>query len=84
MKTNKVKLYGRAKPYTSIGIKRLKCLRCGLQAEHQWSICANKNRHVPICQRCDFELNEFVLKFMNCDYKNTKKLMSQYLKEQNQ
>ena len=81
---SELKLYGRVKPYTAMGIKRLKCLRCGSQAEHQWAICANKNRNVPICLRCDFELNEFVLKFMNCDHDNIKKLMAQYLKEQNE
>jgi hypothetical protein len=54
----------RKKPYTQIGIKRLKCFRCGKQAEHQWQICADNNIFRPICRECDIALNELVLKWM--------------------
>jgi hypothetical protein len=54
----------RKKPYTQIGIKRLKCFRCGEPASEQWGICADGNVWRPICKKCDVELNEMVLKFM--------------------
>jgi hypothetical protein len=54
----------RRESYTQIGIRRLKCFRCGEQAEYQWQICADGNIFRPICPKCDIELNELVLKFM--------------------
>lgn len=56
---------GRKKPYTVIGIKRLKCVRCGERAETQWQICADGNLYRPLCVECDIELNRLVFKFMN-------------------
>jgi len=53
----------RLKPYTQIGIERLKCFRCGCKAEFQWQICADNNQYRPICRKCDIELNEMVLKW---------------------
>lgn len=55
---------GRKTPYTQLGIRRLKCFRCGERAEYQWQICSDGNVFRPICTRCDIELNETVLKFM--------------------
>lgn len=55
---------GRKTPYTQIGIRRLKCFRCGAPAVHQWNICADNNVFRPICLSCDIEVNEIVLKFM--------------------
>ena len=55
----------RTKPYTQIGIKRLKCFRCNNKASFQWNICSDNNLFRPICLDCDIELNELVLKFMN-------------------
>jgi len=55
---------GRRKPYTVIGISRLKCVRCGSQAHHQWQVCADKNLWRPICEKCDIKLNKMVLRFM--------------------
>ncbi len=52
------------KPYTTIGIKRLKCFRCNNKAEYQWQICSDGNQFRPICLRCDIALNVLVLKFM--------------------
>lgn len=54
----------RLKPYTEIGIKRLKCFRCDNKATYQWQICADGNQYRPICKQCDIELNEIVLKWM--------------------
>jgi len=54
----------RKKPYTAIGIRRLKCFRCGKQAESQWQICADDRIYRPICRECDIALNEMVLKWM--------------------
>ena len=59
-----MKRVGRRKPYTAIGIRRLKCVRCGQRAEHQWDCCANGNRKVPVCLDCDVRLNAVVLAFM--------------------
>lgn len=50
--------------YTAIGIRRLKCFRCGKKAKYQWQICADGNQYRPICEDCDIALNEMVLKFM--------------------
>ena len=55
---------GRKKDYTAIGIRRLKCVRCGQRAHAQWNICADGNLHRPICLDCDIALNEMVLRWM--------------------
>lgn len=56
----------RKKPYSEIGIRRLKCFRsyCNNVPEQQWNICADDNVYRPICNACDIELNIMVLKFM--------------------
>ena len=54
----------RRKPYTEIGIKRLKCFRCKKNAHTQWQICADRNQWRPICVMCDIDLNRLVLEFM--------------------
>lgn len=54
----------RKKPYTEIGITRLKCIRCGNPAEVQWQICADNNNYRPLCLDCDIALNRVVLRFM--------------------
>lgn len=53
----------RLKPYTEIGIKRMKCFRCGRKAVFQWQICSDGNQYRPICLKCDIELNAMVLKW---------------------
>lgn len=58
-------MIGRRKPYTTIGIRRLRCQRCKRRrAVHQWNCCANDNRWVPICIECDIALNRLALRFM--------------------
>jgi hypothetical protein len=69
----------RKKPYTQRGIRRLKCFRCGAQAEHQWQICSDGNVFRPICKKCDVELNELVLKFMG--FKDWESKMKKYKEE---
>ena len=54
----------RKMPYTAIGIKRLKCFRCGQKAHAQWQICADNNVYRPLCKKCDVKLNAMVLDFM--------------------
>jgi hypothetical protein len=70
---------GRKKPYTQIGIRRLKCTRCGAQANFQWQCCANDNRWLPLCIDCDIELNSVALEFMSVP--NRDKLMVRYIEE---
>ena len=55
---------GRRKPYTWIGIRRKKCVRCGAKATCQWNACANGGRYVPLCYVCDREVNRMVLEYM--------------------
>lgn len=57
----------RKKPYTEIGIKRLKCYRCWKKANQQRQICSDWNQYRPICDKCDIALNRLVLKFMGFD-----------------
>ncbi len=53
----------RKKPYTQIGISRLKCIRCENNASFQWNICADGNVYRPLCAECDVELNEMVMRW---------------------
>lgn len=56
--------YGRRKPYTEAGIRRLPCCRCGAQAEFQWSACADGNLWRPLCKPCDVGLNRVALEYI--------------------
>lgn len=51
-------------PYTEVGIRRLKCIRCGDTAMFQWQICSDGNNYRPLCGRCDVALNALVLEWM--------------------
>jgi hypothetical protein len=68
----------RKTPYTEIGIKRVRCFRCGAPASYQWQICSDNNTYRPICTECDIALNELVLKFMG--FSNTEELIDKYKK----
>jgi len=59
-----VKFFGRRTPYSETGIMRVPCCRCGKPAIHQWQVCANGNRYVPVCLDCDIAINALVLEFM--------------------
>jgi hypothetical protein len=71
----------RKKPYTQIGIRRLKCFRCGDKAQEQWQICADNNVYRPICLKCDIELNEMVLKRMG--FSDWEEKLEKYKKSNN-
>ena len=66
----------RKNPYTQIGIRRLKCFRCGKKAVEQWQICSDGNTYRPICLECDIALNEMVLKWMG--FPNWKEKIEKY------
>lgn len=53
----------RTTPYTELGIRRLKCARCGGQARYQWQICADNRVFRPLCAQCDVDLNEMVMRW---------------------
>lgn len=59
------KLKGRREPYTSLGIKRVPCVRCGAPAVHQWNVCADRNVYRALCLDCDIALNKLVLEWAN-------------------
>ena len=73
-------MIGRREPYTQIGIRRLKCIRCGEQAVHQWQICSLRNRWVPICVDCDISLNATVLEFM--EIPDAERILAVYIEKQ--
>lgn len=66
----------RKKPYTQIGIERLKCFRCGEKASQQWQICSDDNIYRAVCTNCDIELNEIVLKWAK--FKDWRKKIKRY------
>lgn len=68
------------KPYTALGIQRLKCVRCGAQAHAQWSICSDLNVQRPICTQCDIDLNRLVLEWMGCP--DADQMMKKYVDKQ--
>lgn len=69
----------RKKPYTEIGIRRLKCFRCEEKSFFQWQICSDGNIYRPLCKNCDIELNEMVLKWAG--FPDWKEKINQYKQE---
>jgi hypothetical protein len=55
---------GRRKPYTSIGISRIACVRCSEPSRTQFQICADNRLYRPFCTQCDIELNEMVMRWI--------------------
>jgi hypothetical protein len=55
----------RTRPYTTLGIKRKRCVRCGKRAGATWQACADDRVFRPMCYQCDVELNYWVLRWMN-------------------
>lgn len=70
----------RRQPYTTIGIQRLTCIRCGAQAVHQWQICADGNNYRPLCLACDVALNRLVLEWVK--HPEAKRLADDYAARQ--
>lgn len=66
----------RRQPYTVAGMRRLRCIRCGQKAVHQWQICSDGNNHRPICLDCDIALNCMVLVWMR--HPSAKRLAAEY------
>lgn len=67
----------RTKPYTQLGIKRLRCFRCGARRPtQQWNICSDGNQYRAICDACDVALNRLVLVFMG--FPNVDEMMRRY------
>lgn len=57
--------HGRRAPYTTLGIRRLPCFRCGGKpAVYQWQACSDGRLYRPLCAACDVALNEMVLRWM--------------------
>lgn len=54
----------RSRPYTDIGISRVRCLRCDKPSSTQWRICATGSKWAGVCTDCDIELNALVVDFM--------------------
>lgn len=76
---NRARLFiGRKKPYSAIGIRRMKCASCTQRAEYQWNCCANGNYWVPLCARCDVMMNDLMMRFVNHPHHG--KLMKRYRK----
>lgn len=58
----------RTTPYTVLGIRRLKCCRCGSPARTQWQVCSDGNQYRPLCLDCDFALNKMVMDWMGLPF----------------
>jgi protein-arginine kinase activator protein McsA len=54
----------------------MKCFRCGSPARFQWQICSDDNVYRPVCEKCDVELNEMVLKWAG--FKDWKEKIERY------
>jgi hypothetical protein len=55
--------YGRRRPYTVIGIRRLKCAKkgCPNRAAATWQVCADQRIYRPVCPGCSASLDQLVL-----------------------
>jgi hypothetical protein len=57
--------YGRDRPYSILGVRRLPCSRCGLRPSiHQWQVCSDNRLYRPLCLWCDIDLQAVTLQFM--------------------
>lgn len=58
----------RFEPYTSAGIKRVPCVRCGSPSYASWNICADKIASRPqyraLCVECDIGMNEVAMRYV--------------------
>lgn len=73
---SELRFQGRREPYTTSGVARRPCTRCGRRASFQWSACANGNRFLPLCVECDIALNRLALSFMRV--KGWRRLVAAY------
>lgn len=56
----------RKRPYTALGVTRLKCAvrGCKRRAVHQWQICADRRVFRPICAEHDIGINRLVMRYV--------------------
>lgn len=59
----------RTKQYTSRGIRRVGCIRCGAPGYAQWNACAENTPSGTqvfrvLCAECDVGLNEVALRYV--------------------
>lgn len=57
-------LASRRRPYSTAGIHRVPCWRCGAPSKHQWQVCADDRIFRGLCWPCDVALNALVLRWM--------------------
>lgn len=69
----------RKKPYSWEGIHRVPCVRCGAPSAHQWQICADGNNYRGLCEGCDLQLNELVLRWVG--HPDREQLIAEYRKQ---
>ena len=72
------KRHGRKQPYTTKGIERVPCFRCGRPSFHQWQVCSDRRLFRPLCSGCDVKLNEWVLRWMG--FKDWRSKLAAYKK----
>jgi hypothetical protein len=55
----------RRKPYTAIGIRRVKCSvrGCRRRGYASWQVCADARVYRALCWQCDIALNRLVLEW---------------------
>ena len=68
----------RRKPYTQIGIRRLKCCVSGCEnrGEFQWQCCATGNLWMPLCVEHDIGMNQMALEYIG--HPRTEALVEEY------
>lgn len=52
----------RRTPYTTRGIARIPCVKCGAPSVHQWRICST-NAYTAVCRPCDEKINAIIAKW---------------------
>lgn len=68
----------RRNPYTSKGISRVPCFKCGKPSTQQWQVCSLDNEYKGLCTECDIELNRLVLEFVGVAKKKIQCLIEKY------
>ena len=78
-----IRYVGRTQPYTARGIARVPCAACGEPSAHQWSVCANGNRFLGVCNACDYAVNAMALDFFSRSFPPVLRdyLLSQYARK---
>lgn len=69
----------RSTPYTTRGIKRVPCQRCGAPSRFQWNVCSLGGGYYGVCADCDVLLNHLTLRFFQ--FGNHEALIAKYAEE---